>query len=216
MSRDLILGIESAIGGGSLAIYEAGKELASWTGEARVSRAEEILPNIDRMLNELDRRPKDLGTIVLSQGPGSFTGIRIGIATALGLCESLGSRCVGITTLEALAHHAGNGSFTVGVPMGRDMICIQPYKGGKAVSTPCLITGEQFNDVLLKEDTGQFVVHRFIYQEYADSAGALRMIEGGINIASLLCRALDSAFATEKIHPLFIDRSTFTKSSVSG
>ena len=213
MRGELILGIESAIGGGSLAIFENGKELASRTGESYLSRAEEILPNINGMLNAIERKQKDLTTVVVSTGPGSFTGIRVGIATALGLRDSLRVRCLGMTALEALAYLAGDGIVTAALPVGRDMICVQHFTGGRAESPLSLVTVEQFNDLLSRKDTGHFVVHGSIYERFAASPIAFRITNGGENIASLLCRASESALATEEIHPLFIDRGTFAKSS---
>jgi tRNA threonylcarbamoyl adenosine modification protein YeaZ len=210
---ELILGIESAIGGGSLAIFENGDELASRTGETSVSRAEEILPNIDDMLKAISRTPRDLTAVIVSVGPGSFTGIRVGISTALGLCESLGIPCLAMTSLEAMACHCGGESVIAAVPMGRDMICIQQFSPGKAESAPSLISEEQFNNLLFREDAVRFMVYGTIFERFAASPAAQKMTNTGMNLASLLCRASHSSFISEKIHPLFVDRSAFTKSS---
>jgi tRNA threonylcarbamoyl adenosine modification protein YeaZ len=168
------------------------------------------LPKIDDMLNKIERKPEDLTTIVISTGPGSFTGIRVGIATALGLRDSLGVLSLGITALEALAHGAGAKIVTSAVPVGRDTFCIQRFANGEAESSPSLITRGQIEDLLREEDTDYFVVHGSIYELFADLAIAFRMTNAGENIASLLCRATESSFATKELRPLFVDRSTFT------
>lgn len=63
--------------------------------------AEKLMPLIDEILGETDSNIQDVETILVSLGPGSFTGIRIGIATALGLEVSLGCQVFGISSLDA-------------------------------------------------------------------------------------------------------------------
>lgn len=72
----------------------------------RAGHAGRLLPMIDDLLrlNRIDKR--DLGLIAVGSGPGSFTGIRIGIATAKGLARAIGCPLIGVPTLDALAHGA--------------------------------------------------------------------------------------------------------------
>jgi tRNA threonylcarbamoyladenosine biosynthesis protein TsaB len=62
-----------------------------------------LLPLADRLLHDLDMSVKDLDLVVCSTGPGSFTGIRIGCATAMGIGHGRGIPVVGVSTLDALA-----------------------------------------------------------------------------------------------------------------
>ncbi len=62
-----------------------------------------LLPLADRLLSELGFTARDLELVVCSVGPGSFTGIRIGLATAKGIAFATGCPLVGVTTLDALA-----------------------------------------------------------------------------------------------------------------
>ena len=62
-----------------------------------------LLPLADRLLSELGLAARDLELVVCSVGPGSFTGIRIGLATAKGIAFATGCPLVGVTTLDALA-----------------------------------------------------------------------------------------------------------------
>src|SRR6185369_13700610 len=93
----------AAIGGGSISIFRDGREIDHWVGEKNVSRAEELLPSIDRMLAVQALTKADIRTVVVSTGPGSYTGIRVGLATVLGLRAALGTNCFGLTSLEALS-----------------------------------------------------------------------------------------------------------------
>jgi len=67
------------------------------------SYADALLPVIEEMLAEVGREKKDLTAIGVTVGPGSFTGVRIGVATAKGLAWGLGCRLVGVTSIEAMA-----------------------------------------------------------------------------------------------------------------
>lgn len=62
-----------------------------------------LLPLAERLLRETGMIPADIELVVCSTGPGSFTGIRIGLATALGISEARGIPVVGVSTLDAMA-----------------------------------------------------------------------------------------------------------------
>jgi tRNA threonylcarbamoyladenosine biosynthesis protein TsaB len=64
-----------------------------------------LIPMIDRLLSSLDIDIKDVDGIACASGPGSFTGLRIGAATAKGLCHGAGKPLVGIPTLDGLAYN---------------------------------------------------------------------------------------------------------------
>ena len=124
--NNLTLGIEAAVAGGSLSIFASDREVASFTHEQRVARAEDLLGNIDTLLasNQIDKR--ELSGVVVSAGPGSFTGIRIGIATAQGLGMGLKIPVLNVSLLHALAGSSSlRGDVVAQVPMGRGMVCVQ-------------------------------------------------------------------------------------------
>ena len=68
--------------------------------------AERLMAVIDEALAKAGSTYADLGAIVVAVGPGSFTGVRVGVAAARGLALALGVPAVGVTTLEALARQA--------------------------------------------------------------------------------------------------------------
>jgi tRNA threonylcarbamoyladenosine biosynthesis protein TsaB len=69
----------------------------------RVSRAQTLLEDVDALLRQGGAHPRDLEALAVGVGPGSFTGLRIGLATARGLALALDLRGAGVSTLDALA-----------------------------------------------------------------------------------------------------------------
>jgi tRNA threonylcarbamoyl adenosine modification protein YeaZ len=69
----------------------------------RASRAQTLLQDVDALLRQGGARPGDVGGLAVGIGPGSFTGVRIGLAVARGLALSLGLDGAGVSTLDALA-----------------------------------------------------------------------------------------------------------------
>lgn len=69
----------------------------------RASRAVTLLEDVDALLRQAGLRPSDLDALAVGIGPGSFTGVRIGLATARGLALALGIPAAGVSTLAALA-----------------------------------------------------------------------------------------------------------------
>jgi tRNA threonylcarbamoyladenosine biosynthesis protein TsaB len=69
----------------------------------RVSRAATLLEDVDALLRQGGASPRDLDRLAVGIGPGSFTGVRIGLATARGLGLALGVPAAGVSTLAALA-----------------------------------------------------------------------------------------------------------------
>ena len=100
----LVLGIETATVLGGIALVSGGGELL---GEVLLrnheSHSERMLPAIDWLLATLGTSLRDCAAVAVSAGPGSFTGLRAGMAAAKGLAFSLGVPLYGIPTLEALA-----------------------------------------------------------------------------------------------------------------
>lgn len=86
-----------------VAIMDEKGLVAEYRFEATRSRSERLMPMIDRVLKDSQTTPENLAGIAISIGPGSFTGLRIGVSTAKGLAFALKLPVVRISTLEVLA-----------------------------------------------------------------------------------------------------------------
>lgn len=133
----VLLAIESAIRGGSIALFVGGVETARSSGDAEVSRAEDLLINIHEILSGKGLSAADLDAVAISTGPGSFTGIRIGIATVLGLKAATGADCFGISVMAAMASPiARSESAAAVIPIGKKEAAWQAFLGGKPITEP--------------------------------------------------------------------------------
>ncbi len=99
----LVLGIESSTTQGGVAIVGEDRVLCEAILNVEVTHSERLLPAVDRALGEARISLEALGGIAVSIGPGSFTGLRIGLSTAKGLAYATGLPLVGVPTLEAMA-----------------------------------------------------------------------------------------------------------------
>ena len=204
--RGTILGVESAIGGGSLSLIRDGVEVGCWTGSAStVARAENLLVNIDEILARAALSASDIDLVAVSAGPGSFTGIRIGIATALGLVTGLGAKMASQSALKAMVVQFAGSSANViaAVPMGRDAVCIQGFKKGDARKEPSTVSEDQFLELVEQNSRSEFVVHADLYDKLERGGN---IIDTGANIAhaiGVLCESDPNVITP----PLFIAKS---------
>ena len=96
-----LLSIETCFGKFSIALFVNGELVGHFANTEAVKQAEELVPAIETLLKTHNTTYKDLTHLAVCIGPGSFTGLRIGLATAKGLELALGIPLIGVTSLEA-------------------------------------------------------------------------------------------------------------------
>ncbi len=209
------LAIEAAIAGGSLSLIRDGEELGNWIGRSDVSKAEELLVNIDAMLTACGVSRHDIDLIAVSAGPGSFTGIRIGIATALGLKAGLGIPVTSVSALEAICRtacgppvvgsQAGSlrSTIAVAVPVGRNAVCIQIFEISetevRALDAPRSVPEADLEDIRAE----QLVLHVALFEKYSVLPSA---VDFGANIAYAVGQ-LAATSPGSLTEPLFVSKS---------
>ena len=101
----LVLGIETATLVAGVALINNEKVFSEHFINNRKTHSQNLMPMIKEVLTEGGISPQELGGIAVSVGPGSFTGLRIGMATAKALAQALNLPIVGVPTLDALANN---------------------------------------------------------------------------------------------------------------
>ena len=101
----LILGVESSAVSASAAVYEDEKMLSSKFINAGLTHSQTLLPLIVDALKSANKSFDDIEKIAVSVGPGSFTGVRIGVATVKGIAFKKNIPCVAVSALEAIANN---------------------------------------------------------------------------------------------------------------
>ncbi|MFQ5696817.1 MAG: tRNA (adenosine(37)-N6)-threonylcarbamoyltransferase complex dimerization subunit type 1 TsaB [Myxococcota bacterium] len=99
--------METATEQGGVALLEGESLLAEQIQSEPPPRAASLLPQIDALLRSCERRLDEVTGVALSVGPGSFTGLRVGLSTVLGLCFETARPVAPVATLAALSLQAG-------------------------------------------------------------------------------------------------------------
>ena len=196
----VLLAIESAISGGSIALLRDDTVLTSFTGETGVSRAEDLLPNLATLLQEAGVARTDIGTIAVSIGPGSFTGLRIGISTVLGLKAALNTKCVGVKLFDAIQPlDAGS---AIAIPLGKHDICLRKNDREKVVAVPISELPSHLKGI------ERILVHRDILETVAN-AGTASIQDIGRDLAVHIGRYARNRTPSEHLEPIYIQSPRF-------
>ena len=167
----LILSFDTSTDFCTVAAGIAGKVLAEENVFAPRSHAEKLLPLIDAVLKKASLTLDELEVIAVGLGPGSFTGVRIGVSTARALAQALDKPVIGISSLDALAYTNNKGMISPVVEARKNEVYFSVYKREKndlerlteyLVATPddCANQLKQYPGTLLTGDAlgtyGQF------------------------------------------------------------
>lgn len=87
------------------ALMEEEKMTAEYTVNYKKTHSQTLMPMVDEIIKRLELDLSELDAVAVSSGPGSFTGLRIGAASAKGLAEALGKSIISVPTLDALAYN---------------------------------------------------------------------------------------------------------------
>lgn len=122
-----ILAVDTSAVCASVAVTQDGKILSESSINTGLTHSRTLMPMIDSVLKNGEISLDSIDLFACSVGPGSFTGIRIGVAAIKGLCDALGKKCVPVSTLEALAYNLRGRHCTAVSVM--DARCNQVYCG---------------------------------------------------------------------------------------
>lgn len=121
----VILGVDTSAVSAGAAIVKDGKLISETYINTGLTHSQTMLTLIDSALKVVDLAIDDVDAFAVSSGPGSFTGIRIGVSAVKGLCFAKNKPCFAVSTLEALANCADIDGFVICPVM--DARCMQVY-----------------------------------------------------------------------------------------
>lgn len=122
-----LLALETSATVASCAITEDGRVLARAASHARLTHSQTLLPMVEATLRSAAVTVGELDGMAVAAGPGSFTGVRIGVAALKGLAHPAQTPCVGVSTLAAMARPLGGLPLTATVCAAMDARCGQIY-----------------------------------------------------------------------------------------
>lgn len=137
-----ILALETSAKAVSAAVSENGRILASGYQDTGLTHSRTLMPIVEHILKNTDLKLSDMDAIAVAVGPGSFTGIRIGVSAVKGFCEGTGKPALGRTSFQVLAYNA-EGKVLAVVPAGRGSYYVCGFDGEKRVSLAPAYVGEE-------------------------------------------------------------------------
>lgn len=133
----VILSIDTSSHHGSIALVRGRHPLAIYGADSRDTHSTRLITEIDMVLAKARIKLEELDALAVITGPGSFTGLRIGLSTIKGLARAIEKPVVGVTTLEATAHGAGAGENVLSfVNALRSEVYVQLFRVGSDGAAP--------------------------------------------------------------------------------
>ncbi len=135
----MILAVDTATASMSVALRDQGSLLGEITLQAGLTHSETLMPSIDSLFRQCSRRKTQLKAIGCASGPGSYTGIRIGVSTSLGIAYASQIPAFGFSTLEVMAiphQHDSSNLICPVIDARNNRVFASAYYLGKQVISP--------------------------------------------------------------------------------
>ncbi len=145
----LILALDTTAVATSVAVAEIDggivKTYSAFTSKNKLTHSEKLMPMIDSVLRIFGKKIEDIELIAVNAGPGSFTGVRIGVATVKGLADGLNIPCVSVSTLDSLyANLEGvKGVICPVMDARREQFYNALYKNGKKIKGDRAVSADE-------------------------------------------------------------------------
>jgi tRNA threonylcarbamoyladenosine biosynthesis protein TsaB len=132
----IILALDTCVDACSVALWADGRAVAAISEPMVRGHQERLAPMVAETLDQAGVSPSALDRIAVTVGPGSFTGLRVGLAFARAMALALDRPCMGIGTLEAMALGAGRGFVAACLDARRERVYLQVFADGAPVMAP--------------------------------------------------------------------------------
>lgn len=122
-----ILALETSAGPASCAVWQDGQVVASAYVNTPLTHSQTLMPMVEDMLKNAALNLREMDLLAVAAGPGSFTGVRIGVAALKGLAFAQDKPCAAVSTLAAIAQNAAGSGFDGVLCAAMDARCEQVY-----------------------------------------------------------------------------------------
>jgi len=140
----ITLGIDTSASGGGVAVCRDDETLTEAMIASPLQHAEELLPLIERALGECKVGIQAIDLVGVNTGPGSFTGLRIGLATAKGICQAAGIPLAGVDSWTLYREQtAADGRVCVAIENRRDLYYAQWFIGDRPLQSAGVMSGDE-------------------------------------------------------------------------
>lgn len=147
----LIIGIDTTAVTATVAVadieVDGVKTYTLFSSKTKLTHSEKLMPMLDAVLKLQGKSIGDVRLVAVNVGPGSFTGVRIGVATAKGLADGLGVPCAPVNTLDSLCENLSGVSGIICPVMDarRDQFYNALYKNGRRIIEPRAVSAEELS-----------------------------------------------------------------------
>ncbi|HUK10874.1 MAG TPA: tRNA (adenosine(37)-N6)-threonylcarbamoyltransferase complex dimerization subunit type 1 TsaB [Stellaceae bacterium] len=207
-----ILAFDSSGNACSAALWEEGRIAARAFETRTVGQAERLVPMIERVLEASGHGLETLDLLAVTVGPGAFTGVRIGIATAQGLALGTGLPCLGLSSLEAVAHGVPDRllrgrRLVVALDSRREELFLQSFDTDRRpLDPPALLPIRDWavprEPLLLAGDAAPRLAAALMGRDFATADGP-GVVDAG-DLAELAAEHWRPGMMVEPLHPLYL------------
>ena len=194
-----ILAIETTAAFASTAVIDNDECVHEAVDKGNFTHLQRLIPLVDQVLEECGMKLEDIDGIAVSRGPGSFTGIRIGISTVKGLCFAANKPCLPVTSFDTIAYNIRQGKVMAIIDALHGAYYVCGYENGKIVFPPEFIGKDEL--LSLKEE------YTFLSGKKIDGVETevVSIVDGFIK--AIENKKNEITFDAEKLVPLYIRKS---------
>ncbi|MES2796394.1 MAG: tRNA (adenosine(37)-N6)-threonylcarbamoyltransferase complex dimerization subunit type 1 TsaB [Bacteroidota bacterium] len=185
-----LLSIETSQKVGSVAIHKNNELLASHTLYTEKSASSLLTPQIEQILSNCDLKPSELSAIAVAKGPGSYTGLRIAVSTAKGLCVAIDKPLISVNTLEAMACQIS--------PFFPKHYLLCPMLDARRMEVYCMILNQNLEIV---EKTHAKIIDEGSFSELLDKNIVVFFGDGAAKCKTALSQNKNAIFLERAIFP---------------
>lgn len=155
----ITLGIDTSASSGGVALCKDDETLIELMMESPLQHAEELVPLIDRALARCEIGISDVDLVSVNSGPGSFTGLRIGLATAKGICQAAKIPLVGVDGWRMFRERVeSDARACVVIENRRDLYYVQCFAGDRPLRAAGVFSGEEVVERICAEKRPVYVI----------------------------------------------------------